>query len=131
MTDVLDEMVEFLVAQKLIPLDLKEKALSALLVREGKLSTAVGDGLAIPHASIGGLPDPVVIVAKSEKGILHSSPDGKPIYLFFLVLVPSHDYGAHLRTLAQIGKFLSQPSMKQKLCSIQEPSDLVKLFKSI
>jgi PTS system nitrogen regulatory IIA component len=127
---VFEEMVQFLVDKQLLPLDLQKTALSALLAREEKLSTAIGDSLAIPHASIPGLPGSLVILAKSRNGIPYQSPDNQPVHVFFLILVPSHDYGAHLRTLARVGKFLSRPGIKQKLRTIDEPLELGKLFET-
>lgn len=126
--EVFEEMVQFLIDQQLLPYDLKEQALNALTVREEKLSTAIGQGLAIPHATISGLPGSIVILAKSKAGISCSSPDNLPVHLYFLVLVPSHDYGTHLRTLAQIGKFLSRPGMKQQLFTVQESADITRLI---
>jgi mannitol/fructose-specific phosphotransferase system IIA component (Ntr-type) len=127
-TGVFHEIVQFLVDKQLLPPDLQETAFQALEAREKKLSTALGDGLAIPHASIPGLPGSVVILAKSQKGVEFFAPDQKPVHVCFLILVPSHDYGAHLRTLAQVGKFLSRPGMKQKLHDIKESAELGKLF---
>jgi mannitol/fructose-specific phosphotransferase system IIA component (Ntr-type) len=128
--DVFEEMVQFLVEKQLLPPDLQKNTLDALLAREEKLSTALGEGLAIPHASVPGLPGSLVILAKSQKGVSYKSPDNLPVFVFFLILVPSHDYGAHLRTLARVGKFLSRPGIKEKLRSIREPSDLIKLFET-
>jgi nitrogen PTS system EIIA component len=127
---VFEEIVQFLVDKQLLPPDLQKTVFSALLAREEKLSTAIGDGLAIPHASIPGLPGSLVILAKSKKGISYQSPDHQPVHVFFLILVPSHDYGTHLRTLARVGKFLCQPGIKQKLRSIDEPVELAKLFET-
>jgi mannitol/fructose-specific phosphotransferase system IIA component (Ntr-type) len=127
---VFEEMVQFLVEKQLLPADLQQTAVSALVAREEKLSTAIGGGLAIPHASIPGLPGSLVILAKSETGITYQSPDNGPVHVFFLILVPSHDYGAHLRTLARVGKFLSRPGIRQKLREIDEPLELAKLFET-
>lgn len=128
--DALEEMVAFLVANKLLPSDLKSLTCHALLVREEKMTTAIGEHLAIPHASIPGLTGSLVMLAKSKKGIPCNALDNKPVHVFFLVLVPSHDYGAHLRTLARIGKFLSEPGRKKQLRDIENPRDIATLFEA-
>ncbi|NJK90339.1 MAG: PTS sugar transporter subunit IIA [Blastochloris sp.] len=128
-TEVFEETVQFLVDKQLLPPDLRKNTLDALIAREQKLSTGIGEGLALPHASIPGLPGSVVILARSKEGIPYAAPDHQPVHVFFVILVPSHDYGAHLRTLAHVGKFLSRPGMKQKLKDVQEHAELQKLFK--
>ncbi len=127
---VFHEMVSHLVATKRIPADLSQIIVESLMDRESKLTTAVGEGIALPHASIQGLPQVVVIAGRHSEGLECSATDGKPIIFFLMVLVPSNDYAAHLRTLAEIGKFFSKPGMKQNLAGVENREQLLRLIRA-
>ena len=127
---VFEEMVTHLVSTKRIPSDLAMTVVNALTARENKLTTAIGNSLAVPHASIQGLPDVVAMVGKHNDGLPYAADDGKPVCVFLMVLVPSNDYSVHLRTLAEIGKFLSVPGIKQKLAAVQNREGLLRLVRT-
>jgi mannitol/fructose-specific phosphotransferase system IIA component (Ntr-type) len=63
--------------------------LSLLLEREKLGSTAIGKGVAIPHARSLTVSDLRVVVATSRRGIAWRAPDGEPVRLVFMVLAPS------------------------------------------
>ena len=126
---VFSEMVTHLVTSKRIPSDLAATVVQSLTARESKLTTAIGDGLAVPHASIHGLPHVVAMAGKHTRGLQCAAPDGQPVFVFLMVLVPSTDYAAHLRTLALIGKFLSVPGNRQKLIAVQTREELLRLVR--
>jgi Kef-type K+ transport system membrane component KefB/mannitol/fructose-specific phosphotransferase system IIA component (Ntr-type) len=72
--------------------------------REKRLSTALGRGVAVPHARIAGLARPVCAVGVVPEGVIMDSPDGLPVRVFFLVLSPLEDDGAQLSVLADIAR---------------------------
>lgn len=77
---------------------------AVLLERERLGSTAVGGGIAIPHGKMSGLPDMVLVFARSGQGIDFGAPDGKPCHLFFTVLAPEGAAGKHLGLLGAIAR---------------------------
>ena len=98
--DVLKEMVNFLKKKNKIS---KEKDLyEKLLQREELGSTAIGEGVAIPHCKIKGIQDPILILAISKKGVNFHSPDEKPSHLFFLVVSSPDNPSLNLQILAAI-----------------------------
>ena len=74
----------------------------SVLIREQLMATGIGNGLAVPHARLRGLPAPVVAVGLSASGIDFDAPDGTPAHVIFLILTPVHDDGAQLEILADI-----------------------------
>ena len=97
---VLKEMVGFLKKKDRI---VKEKDLyEKLLQRELLGSTAIGDGVAIPHCKMKGTKNPVVMLAVSKKGVDFHSLDGKPSFLFFLVVSSPDNPSLNLQILAAI-----------------------------
>lgn len=83
--------------------------------REELGSTAVGDGVAIPHGKVPGLQSLVLAMGRSKDGIEFSAPDGKPCRLFFLILSPESGAGQHLRLLAQIARKVKDPIFRSEL----------------
>ncbi|MEM9400654.1 MAG: PTS sugar transporter subunit IIA [Verrucomicrobiota bacterium] len=115
---VFNKMVDHLVASNQIPADLRDKVILCLEDREAKMSTAIGEGIAIPHASVQGIPEVITLIAILEgknSGIDCHAPDERPVRIFFMILVPFDQYSVHLRTLATVTRFLNQPGIKERL----------------
>lgn len=97
---VLREMVNYLKKKDKIA---KEKDLyDKLLQREELGSTAIGDGVAIPHCKMKGVKNPIVMLAISNEGVDFHSLDGKPSYIFFLVISSPDNPSLNLQILAAI-----------------------------
>ncbi|MDX6767725.1 MAG: PTS sugar transporter subunit IIA [Candidatus Methylacidiphilales bacterium] len=126
--EVFREMVDHLVETKLLPQDLREPVIQALEIREQKLTTAIGNSLALPHASIPHLPTSVTALARSVEGIDCQAPDGRPVHLFYLVLVPTEDYAVHLRTVAAVTRFFRDPGIFEKLHACGNDQELMAVF---
>lgn len=98
--DALLEMVSYLKKKNKI---IKEKELYEKLIQREKLgSTAIGEGVAIPHCKIKEIKEPVVMLAISKKGVDFQSLDGKPSHIFFLVISPPDNPSLNLQILAGI-----------------------------
>jgi PTS system nitrogen regulatory IIA component len=95
-----------------------------LLERERLGSTAMGDGIAIPHARIETLDRLVAGFGRSRGGVDFDSLDGKPTYLFFLLVAPGREGSAHLLTLARLSRFLTNPAFRDKLQHLEAADDL-------
>ena len=70
-----------------------------VLEREALSSTGVGEGVAIPHAEIPGLERPALAFARLADGVDFDAPDGQPVRLVFLLLVPPRAHDRHLQLL--------------------------------
>jgi PTS system nitrogen regulatory IIA component len=92
------------------------------------LSTAIGNGLALPHASIPKLPTAITALAVSPGGIEADAPDGQPVRLFYCLLVPAEDYAQHLRTVAAVTRFFRTPGIFERLHAAPTPDALLALF---
>lgn len=86
-----------------------------LLEREALGSTAIGEGIAIPHAKLPLLREMIVAFGRSVAGIDFHSLDGKPTHLFFLLVTPDDNPGEHLRTLARISRILKNRTLRDQL----------------
>jgi len=83
--------------------------------REALGSTAIGEGIAIPHAKLPLLREMIVAFGRSADGIDFHSVDGKPTHLFFLLVTPDDNPGEHLRTLARISRILKNRTVREQL----------------
>ena len=97
---ILKEMVKFLKKNDKIS---KEKELfEKLIQRENLGSTAIGEGVAIPHCKLKGIKNPVVMLGISRKSVDFCSLDGKPSHIFFLIVSSPDNPTLNLQILAAI-----------------------------
>lgn len=99
-----------------------------LVEREELGSTAIGSGVAIPHCKMEELDNVVVAVGLSRQGVEFESEDGEPVRLFFLVVSPSSQPAAHLRSLAAISKWVKADRHVERLLELEEPEAIWKLM---
>jgi len=100
MENVLKEMVHFLKKKNKISKD--KELFGKLLQRERLGSTAIGDGVAIPHCKMKLAKNPLIMLAVSQKGADFNSPDGTPSHIFFLVVSSPDNPSLNLQILAAI-----------------------------
>ena len=78
-----------------------------VLDREALVSSALGNGLALPHARIPGLSEAHIAVGLAPEGIDFDAPDGQPVRVLLLMLTPEDDAEVHLGLLADVGRRFS------------------------
>ncbi len=105
-----------------------EHVQKALLGRERLGSTGVGESVAIPHAKIPGLRTLIAAFARSSTGVKFDAIDQQPVRLIFVLLVPEHSAGAHLKALARIARLLKNPSFRSRLLSLSDAQGLYDAF---
>ena len=105
-----------------------ERLLEVLLERESLQSTGIGDGVAIPHGKMPGLSRLVASFARSREGVDFESIDGQKTHLFFLLVVPEHSGGQHLKALARISRFFRDAAFRKALA---EADSLDEVFLAI
>ncbi len=102
--------------------------LDMLLEREKLGTTAMGDGIAIPHARMESLDRLLASFGRSRTGVDFDAVDGKHTHLFFLLVAPGREGSAHLLTLARLSRFLSNPDFRSKLLDVESSDDLFRIF---
>ena len=104
------------------------KLTETLLEREKLGSTGIGEGVAIPHGKLPGIPGLIAAFARSKKGVDFASIDGKPTYLFFVLFAPDNSAGLHLKALARISRLFKQPQFRQSILSAESGPAIFKLI---
>ncbi|UCE85889.1 MAG: PTS sugar transporter subunit IIA [Deltaproteobacteria bacterium] len=100
------------------------RLLEVLLEREKLQSTGIGEGVAIPHGRMPGLGRLVATFARSREGVDFESIDGQATHLFFLLVVPEHSGGQHLKALARISRFFRDAAFRERLLSSEQLEDV-------
>ncbi len=124
---VLLELAKIAFRNKLTPSI--EKLLAELKKREKMMSTAIGDGVAVPHPRSPSpklFNKPGIIILRSKIGIDYDAPDDKPVYLFFMTCAPNEF--VHLRLLAKISKFLRIANTTKKLIDAENEEQIIKIL---
>lgn len=129
-TEAHRKMLEHLVEKGVLAKELLDPAEKALQLREEKMTTAMGGGFAIPHATIPKLRQITTLLARCPAGVDCEAVDGKPVKLFFLILVPADQAQAHLQTLATVAKFFNRRGVKTKILEAREPAEILTLLRS-
>lgn len=85
-----------------------------ILAREEQGTTAIGEGIAIPHAKSKGVKNPGLAVITSEKGVDYGAPDGENSRLIFMIAAPT-DGDLHLEVLSKLMTLLMDLDLRKKL----------------
>jgi len=108
-------------------LDLDE--LTAVLSERERLgSTAIGDGIAIPHGKIRGVNQIVGTFGRKLRGVDFDSLDGNPTYLFFLLVAPEDSASLHLKALARVSRLFKDNSFRDHLLSAKDAAEIYRLI---
>ena len=113
--EAIEELIAHLVAAQKMTAEHKDKISTVVHKRESAMSTGIGFGIALPHAATDLVADVVWVVGRSKKGIQFDAPDGKPVNLVMLFLVPTGQFQMHANTLANIAKFLHREDFRDGL----------------
>ena len=127
-SDVIEELAGPVAEHHRGEIDLA-RLVQALEDRERLNSTALGDGVAIPHGTLPGLKRVVAAFGRSRAGVDFSSLDGKPTHLFFLLVAPEDSAGAHLKALARISRLLKDDAFRDRLMNAPGGADLYRTIR--
>ncbi len=105
-----------------------DEVLAALMERERLGTTAVGHGLAIPHAKLDAIDAVVGLLARTEAPIDFDAADEGKVDLFFALLAPSHAGADHLKALAKVSRVLRDADRRAKLRRADDAAEVRRLL---
>jgi PTS system nitrogen regulatory IIA component len=124
--EVLRELAQHLAAHH--PAIQAEQLVSVLLDRERLGTTAIGEGIAIPHGKLPGLKGVIAVFGKSPNGIDCHSLDGALTKLFFLLVAPEDSAGIHLKALARVSRMLKDKTFRERLLQGHDRTELYRII---
>jgi mannitol/fructose-specific phosphotransferase system IIA component (Ntr-type) len=122
------ELIDLLVGLGKIKTGNRDAVLAALRAREETMSTGIGLGIAIPHASSDQVGEVVAAFGRSSTGIEFDSLDNAPVKFVVLFISPKDQAQVHLRTLAAIAKFLNDRTVRERLATATTPAEILDIF---
>src|SRR5437762_13677612 len=105
-----------------------DKLAETLLEREKLGSTGIGEGVAIPHGKLAGIPGLLAAFGRKKLGVDFAAIDSKPTYLFFVLFAPDNSAGLHLKALARISRLFKQPQFRQGILAANDGAAIFRLI---
>jgi len=124
---VLGELCRPITAQQKVD---AQRLVDTLLDREKLGSTGIGEGVAIPHGKVPGLPGLTASFGRSVAGIDFRAIDGRPTHLFFTLFAPENSAGAHLKALARISRIFKNASFREAILKAESADEIYRLIET-
>lgn len=105
----------------------KEKYREDILAREAESTTAVGEGIAIPHAKSGAVIKPGLAAMTVKEGVDYGAPDGKPSNLLFMIAAPQNG-DLHLEVLSRLMTLLMDLDLRKKLLAAETKDEFLTII---
>ena len=126
--EAIEELIDLLVANGQVDSDHREAVVSVVKKRETSMSTGIGFGIGIPHASTDLIDNVTGAFGRSRSGVDFDALDNQPVNLVMLFLVPQGQFQKHLHTLAKIAKVLHKKEFRK---SLEEAGDAAEMYRII
>lgn len=125
----IDELINNLVTTGKIKPEHREAITAVVRKRESSMSTGIGFGIGIPHASTDLIYEVVGALGRSKAGVDFNALDSQPVRLVMLFLVPQGQFQKHLHTLANIAKMLHKSDFRQALEQAPDADSMLAIIK--
>jgi PTS system nitrogen regulatory IIA component len=125
-SDVIRELADHLSGH--LPGVDRDSLAKVLLDRERLASTAIGEGVAIPHGKLDAVTRLVACVGRASKGVNFDSMDGRPTQIFFVLVAPEQATGVHLKALARISRLFRAPDFRSRLLQASDAESMYQLI---
>jgi mannitol/fructose-specific phosphotransferase system IIA component (Ntr-type) len=125
----IDELINNLVTTGKIQAERRESIAAVVKKRETSMSTGIGFGIGIPHASTDQIGEVVGALGRSRKGVNFDALDNQPVSLVMLFLVPQGQFQKHLHTLANIAKLLHKAEFRLALDQAPDAETMLRIIK--
>ena len=126
--EAIDELVDTLVANGAIAKTDRDAVIDVVRTRENSMSTGIGYGIGIPHASTDLIENVVGALGRSKNGIDFEALDNQPVTLVVLFLVPHGQFQKHLHTLANIARQLHNSEFRTALENAEDAESIFQIL---
>lgn len=127
--EAIDELIDLLVSVGKIKPEHRDTVAAVVKKRETSMSTGIGYGIGLPHASTDLIFEVVGAFGRSRRGLSFDALDNQPVKLVMLFLVPQGQFQKHLHTLASIAKLLHNPAFRQALEEAPDAAAMMSIIK--
>jgi mannitol/fructose-specific phosphotransferase system IIA component (Ntr-type) len=127
--EAIDELINQLILAGKIKPENRDAISAVVKKRETSMSTGIGFGIGIPHASTDLIFEVVGAIGRSPKGVNFDALDNQPVHLVMLFLVPQGQFQKHLHTLANIAKLLHRKELRLALEQAPDAAGMMAIIK--
>ena len=128
--EAIDELIGQLITSGKIKAEHRDAITAVIKKRETSMSTGIGFGIGIPHASTDLIYEVVGSLGRSKKGINFDALDNQPVTLVMLFLVPQGQFQKHLHTLAKIAKLFHKKEFRAALEAAPDAQAMQNIIKA-
>jgi len=125
----IEELLDILAKHKHI--QNKKVLLTRLIDRESLVSTALGEGIAVPHARVDTGGEIAIAAGRSEKGLDFEAPDKKKVHLIILIIWNPSLPGLFNHLFAGLAQFLRKPEYRQRIFDAKDKTELYSVLSEI
>ncbi len=123
--DIIEQLVELIAADGCI--SNKEVYTEGVFAREKEDTTAVGDGIAIPHCRSNAVSKPALAAVTVPEGVDYDAPDGEKVTLLFLIAAPDTKENVHVDVLSKLSTLLLDEDFTRKLRAAQSVEEFISI----
>ncbi len=127
--EAIEELINTLVTTQKIKPENRDAIAGVVRKRESSMSTGIGFGIGIPHASTDLITEVVGALGRSKTGVNFEALDNQPVNLVMLFLVPQGQFQKHLHTLANIAKLLHRAEFRQALEQAPDAQSMLRIIR--
>jgi len=128
--EAIDELIQQLIVSGKIKAEHRDAVTAVIKKRETSMSTGIGFGIGIPHASTDLIYEVVGAFGRSKSGVNFDALDNQPVTLVLLFLVPQGQFQKHLHTLAKIAKLLHRKDFRTALEAAPDAKAMCDIIKA-
>src|SRR5213595_2444185 len=127
--EAIDELITNLVQTGKIKPENRDQIAAVVKKRETSMSTGIGFGIGIPHASTELITEVTGAFGRSTRGVDFEALDSQPVHLVMLFLVPQGQFQKHLHTLASIAKVLHNKDFRSALEQAPDAAAMLQIIR--
>jgi mannitol/fructose-specific phosphotransferase system IIA component (Ntr-type) len=124
--ELFPEMVQLFVKNGLV--HDADAAVRVLEEREEKMSTGVGNGIALPHGKLPEAKQSILALGISKNGIDYDSLDGAPVYIVIAIFADPENPAQHIEVLAEISRLFALPEFAQRIRAARSAEDVLNII---
>lgn len=128
--DAIRQLTNFLIRTHRVEHMNEEELYDSIILREKDMSTAIGEGIAIPHGYVKSGPAIQGVMGICRKGIDFNASDGEPVRLILLITTPDDKRDMHLKVLSSLSRMMSNSIIRNRLLSALNPEDAMEVIES-
>lgn len=126
--EVIEELLDLMVAKHELRVIHRHQVLEEIMKRENAYSTGIGNGVAMPHARLSFISDPVTAFGVCRDGVDFQSIDGLPVKVVILLLTPADSHDEHLKTIANIAHLMSRRKLPGRLAASSSAAEVMEIL---